>query len=107
MIKYRKEQILSKTQSEVYDLDIAGSTPKEIAQILGKDKSGIYKIIKRYKKIIQKAEDEVEIIALKRLEKHNREIVMIGNEELSDLEKFMFIWGFESGWKYSAMEEGD
>ena len=107
MIKYRKEQILSKIQSEVYDLLTVGKKPKEIAQILGKDKSGIYKIIKRYKKIIQKAEEELEIIALKRLEKHNRWIAMIGGEELSELEKFMFIWGFESGWKYSAMEEGD
>ena len=107
MIKYRKEQILSKIQSEVYDLDMAGSTPKEIAQILGKDKSGIYKIIKRYKKRIKKAEDDLEIIALKRLEKHNRMVVYRGAKELSELEKFMFIWGFESGWKYSAMEEGD
>ncbi len=107
MIKYRKEQILSKIQSEVYDLLTVGKKPKEIAQILGKDKSGIYKIIKRYQERIKKAEDDVEIIALKRLEKHNRWIVMIGGEELSELEKFMFIWGFESGWKYSAMEEGD
>ena len=107
MIKYRKEQILRKIQSEVYDLLTVGKKPKEIAQILGKDKSGIYKIIKRYQERIKKAEDDVEIIALKRLEKHNRWIVMIGGEELSELEKFMFIWGFESGWKYSAMEEGD
>ena len=107
MIKYRKEQILSKTQYEVYDLHTAGTTPKEIAQILGKDRSGVYKIIKRLDERIKKAEDDVEIIALKRFERHNRFLVMMNWEEWSEVEKVIFIYGFQSGWKYSAMEEGD
>ena len=58
MIKYRKEQILSKIQSEVYDLLTVGKKPKEIAQILGKDKSGISKIIKRIAEKMKKAVDD-------------------------------------------------
>ena len=54
----KSKEILSKTQYEVYDLLTDGSTPKEIAQILGKDKSGISKIIKRLQERIKDAADD-------------------------------------------------
>ena len=54
------KEILSETQYEVFDLLTVGKKPKEIAQILGKDKSGISKIIKRLNERMQKAvNDEI------------------------------------------------
>ncbi len=52
------KKILSKTQYKVFDLLTAGKKPKEIAQILGKDKSGISKIIKRLQERIKDAADD-------------------------------------------------
>ena len=52
------KEILSKTQYKVYDLLTVGKKPKEIAQILGKDKSGISKIIKRIAEKMKKAVDD-------------------------------------------------
>jgi len=54
----KSKEILSKTQYEVYDLLTDGSTPEEIAKILGKDVSGIYKVKKRIAEKMKKAADD-------------------------------------------------
>ena len=54
----KTEEILTNTQYEVYKHHMDGSSPEEIANILGKDVSGIYKIINRCSEKMKKAIDD-------------------------------------------------
>ena len=54
----KAEEILTNTQYEVYKHHMDGSSPEEIANILGKDVSGIYKIINRCSEKMKKAIDD-------------------------------------------------
>ena len=66
----RTKEILSNTQYITYDLHTDGKSAEEIAKILGKDISGIYKVINRCEERMRKALDDELIPKMSTLKKN-------------------------------------